>query len=65
MTADGTERPDDCWFLMCTREPAGDLYGDNGFAVAACEKHGIVGESFAWQLFERYDTGTDGGQADE
>lgn len=63
---DGRER-EDCWFLQCTRDPEGDLYGDGGFAVAACERHGLVGEAYGWDRFERYDdtnTDSDGGGGD-
>jgi hypothetical protein len=49
----GIER-DECWFLMCSRSPDGELHGENGFAVAACEKHGVSGESFGWKRFDRF-----------
>ena len=50
---------DECWFLMCRRDPAGVLYGEDGFAVAACEQHGVAGEAHGWERFDRYDTGDD------
>lgn len=48
----------ECWFLQCDREPAGTLHGSNGFAVTACEKHGVKGESFGWEKFEPYSNQT-------
>lgn len=50
----GTDR-EECWFLQCSRSPKGELYGDNGHAVAACEQHGVTGAAFGWERFERFD----------
>jgi len=52
--SDATDR-EVCWFLGCDESPGGELHGDNGFAVAACESHGIVGESYGWERFDPFD----------
>jgi len=55
MLSDATER-DTCWFLMCDRDPDGELHGENGFAVAACEQHGVVAASCGWERFDPFET---------
>jgi hypothetical protein len=42
----------ECWFLKCDRAADGVLYGENGFAVDACEQHATTAVSFgAWDHF--------------
>lgn len=62
MTDHETKR-DECWFLKCSRDPDGTLHGDNGFAVASCEKHAATATSFgAWNEFKPHEELNAGGE---